>query len=134
MATFVKGKVFEPKALVDYAEGSVVSRELEHNEAGSITVFSFDKGQELSEHQAPFDALIQVIDGEMTFVLEDETLHLQTGEALVIPAGARHAEVVLAVGHRTQRADAARAESALRPDVLQGYILVLGSGHTHARE
>lgn len=45
MATFVKGKVFEPKALVDYAEGSVVSRELEHNEAGSITVFSFDKGQ-----------------------------------------------------------------------------------------
>ena len=90
MATFVKGKVFEPKALVDYAEGSVVSRELEHNEAGSITVFSFDKGQELSEHQAPFDALIQVIDGEMTFVLEDETLHLQTGEALVIPAGARN--------------------------------------------
>lgn len=91
MATFEKGKVFEPKALVDYAEDSVVSRELEHNEAGSITVFSFDKGQGLSEHQAPFDALIQVIDGEMTFVLEDETLHLQTGEALVIPAGARHA-------------------------------------------
>ena len=58
MATFEKGKVFEPKALVDYAEGSVVSRELEHNEAGSITVFSFDKGQGLSEHQAPFDALI----------------------------------------------------------------------------
>lgn len=91
MATFEKGKVFEPKALVDYAEGSVVSRELEHNEAGSITVFSFDKGQGLSEHQAPFDALIQVIDGKMTFVLEDETLHLQTGESLVIPAGARHA-------------------------------------------
>ena len=91
MATFEKGKVFVPKALVDYAEGSVVSRELEHNEAGSITVFSFDKGQGLSEHQAPFDALIQVIEGEMTLVLEGEPLHLHTGEALVIPAGARHA-------------------------------------------
>ena len=91
MATFEKGKVFEPKALVDYAEGSVVSRELEHNEAGSITVFSFDKGQGLSEHQAPFDALIQVIDGEMVFILEGEELHVAAGQALMIPAGARHA-------------------------------------------
>lgn len=91
MATFEKGKVFAAQALVDYAEGSVVSRELVHNEAGSITVFSFDKGQELSEHTAPFDALIQVLDGEMIFILEDEPLRLHAGEALVIPAGARHA-------------------------------------------
>ena len=91
MATFEKGKVFDPKALVAYAEGSVVSRELLHNDAGSITVFSFDKGQALSEHTAPFNALLQVIDGEMTFILEDEPLHLHAGEALMIPAGARHA-------------------------------------------
>ena len=66
---------------------------------------------------------------------EAHVLHLLAGDIAVFGyAGARHAEVVLAVGHRTQRADAARAESALRPDVLQGYILVLGSGHTHARE
>lgn len=51
MAKFEKAKVFVPVATVDYAEGSVVSRELLHNDAGSITVFSFDKGQGLSEHQ-----------------------------------------------------------------------------------
>ncbi|MGI6232807.1 MAG: cupin domain-containing protein [Prevotella sp.] len=91
MAKFEKGKVFTPDALVAYAEGSVISRELLHNEAGSITVFSFDAGQRLSEHQAPYDALLQVIDGEMVFILEGEELHVAAGQALVIPAGARHA-------------------------------------------
>lgn len=91
MAKFEKGKVFVPKAVVDYAEGSVVSRELLHNDAGSITVFAFDKGQGLSEHQAPYDALLQVLDGEMTFILEGQELHLHAGEALMIPSGAHHA-------------------------------------------
>lgn len=91
MAKFEKGIVFEPEAIVDYAEGSVVSRELIHNDAGSITVFAFDKGQGLSEHQAPYDALVQVLDGEMNFVLENANLTIGQGQALVIPAGARHA-------------------------------------------
>lgn len=91
MAKFEKGIVFEPEAIVDYAEGSVVSRELIHNDAGSITVFSFDEGQSLSEHQAPFDALVQVLNGVMTFILEGEKLTIRAGQALVIPAGARHA-------------------------------------------
>ena len=82
---------FEPKALVAVAEGSVVSRELLHNDAGSITVFAFDKGQGLSEHQAPYEALLQVLEGEMVFILEGEELHIPAGQALVIPAGARHA-------------------------------------------
>ncbi len=89
--TFEKGKIFEPKALVAVAEGSVVSRELVHNDAGSITVFAFDKGQGLSEHQAPYEALLQVLEGEMVFILEGEELHIPAGQALVIPAGARHA-------------------------------------------
>lgn len=91
MSKFEKGIIFEPQAVTDYAEGSVVSRELLHNDAGSITVFSFDEGQGLSEHQAPYDALVQVLDGQMHFILEGTDLTITEGQALVIPAGARHA-------------------------------------------
>lgn len=58
---FEKGKVFVASELVDYVEGGVISKELVHNNAGSVTLFSFDAGQSLSEHLAPFDALIQVV-------------------------------------------------------------------------
>ena len=82
MAKFEKGKVFEQHELVNYVDGGVVSKELIHNVSGSVTLFSFDAGQGLSEHFAPFDALVQVIDGEMELI--------KTGEAFVIPSGARH--------------------------------------------
>ena len=65
MAKLEKGTVFPAKEVIDYADGGVVSKELVHNNAGSVTLFSFDAGQGLSEHSAPFDALIQVIDGKM---------------------------------------------------------------------
>ena len=61
MAKLEKGTVFPAKEVIDYADGGVVSKELVHNNAGSVTLFSFDAGQGLSEHSAPFDALIQVI-------------------------------------------------------------------------
>ena len=57
---FEKGKIFNANELVNYTEGGVVSKELIHNNAGSVTLFSFDAGQGLSQHTAPFDAFIQV--------------------------------------------------------------------------
>ncbi len=85
-----KGKVFNENEAIDYAEGGVVSKELIHNASGSVTLFSFDAGQGLSEHFAPYDALIQVIDGEMELNVEDTKYVIKTGEAFVIPSGARH--------------------------------------------
>lgn len=90
MAKFEKGKVFNVYALIGYADGGVVSKELIHNPSGSVTLFSFDAGQGLSEHTAPYDALIQVIDGEMELTVEDVKHVISRGEAFVIPAGARH--------------------------------------------
>lgn len=87
---FEKGKVFSSNELVDYAEGGVVSREIIHNDAGSVTLFSFDAGQGLSEHTAPFDALIQVTDGEMELTVEGVKHVIKAGEAFVIPSGSHH--------------------------------------------
>ena len=63
MATIEKGKVFKAAEVIDYTNGGVVSKEFIHSNAGTVTLFSFDAGQGLSEHTAPFDALIQVIEG-----------------------------------------------------------------------
>lgn len=87
---FEKGKVFNANALIDYSEGGVVSKELIHNPSGSITLFSFDAGQGLSEHTAPYDALIQVVDGEMELTVEGTKHVIKSGESFVIPSGSRH--------------------------------------------
>lgn len=87
---FEKGKVFVASELVDYADGGVVSKELVHSNAGSVTLFSFDAGQGLSEHIAPFDAFIQVVDGEMLLNVEGTDNHIKAGESFVIPSGAAH--------------------------------------------
>lgn len=90
MAKFEKGKVFDVNEMIDYADGGVISKELIHNDSGSVTLFSFDAGQGLSEHSAPYDALIQVIDGEMELTVEGQKNVIKAGEAFVIPSGARH--------------------------------------------
>jgi quercetin dioxygenase-like cupin family protein len=87
---FEKGKLFIAKDLIDYAEDGVVSKELIHNNAGSITLFSFDAGQGLSQHTAPFDAFIQVVDGEMVLNVEGADHHIKSGDSFIIPSGALH--------------------------------------------
>ena len=87
---FEKGRVFDVARMIDYAEGGVVSKELIHNDAGSVTLFSFDAGQQLSEHTAPFDALLQVVEGEMELSVEGKVNVVKAGQAFVIPNGARH--------------------------------------------
>jgi quercetin dioxygenase-like cupin family protein len=77
--------------LVAYQPGAVVSRMLLKKEAGSVTVFAFDEGQGLSEHTAPFDALVMVLEGQGQFRIEDSNYVLEAGETLVLPAGRPHA-------------------------------------------
>ena len=77
--------------LVDYQDGSVVSREIIKKETGTVTLFAFDEGQGLSEHTAPFDALVYLLDGEAEIVISGKPLRLKEGEIVIMPANQPHA-------------------------------------------
>ena len=77
--------------LVNYQDGSIVSREIIKKSTGSVTIFAFDEGQGLSEHTAPFDALVQVVEGETEIVISSHPHRLQGGEMILMPAGQPHA-------------------------------------------
>ena len=78
-------------AMINYQEGSIVSRELVNRKAGTVTLFAFDEGQGLSEHTAPYDALAYLLDGEAEIVVEGKPHLLKAGEMLIMPAGKPHA-------------------------------------------
>lgn len=86
----LKGKALNLKTLVDYSDGAVVSRTLLKKETGNITLFSFDKGQGLSEHTSPFDAVVEVVDGEGTFVIDGKPQTVKAGEMIIMPANIPH--------------------------------------------
>jgi len=88
---FKKGEVLNFASLVDYSEGGVVSKQILKNDAGNITLFSFDKGQGLTEHTAPFDAVVQVLDGEVEIRIGGEPHTLNKGESIIMPANVPHA-------------------------------------------
>lgn len=77
--------------LVAYQEGSVVSRQVLKKDAGNVTVFAFAAGQGLSEHTAPFDALVHVLDGRATVRIAGVPFELAAGDAIVMPANRPHA-------------------------------------------
>jgi len=77
--------------LVDYQDGSVVSREIINRKTGTVTVFAFDQGQGLSEHTAPFDALVYLLDGQAEIVISGKALQLKEGEMVIMPANHPHA-------------------------------------------
>jgi quercetin dioxygenase-like cupin family protein len=85
------GKVFKLAEMVDYQEGSVVSRTIIDKKAGTCTLFSFDAGQGLSEHKAPFDALVNILDGEAEITLSEKPFNLKTGDIIIMPANEMHA-------------------------------------------
>lgn len=84
------GKIFITQDLVKYQTGAVVSRTLIKKPGGSVTVFAFDAGESLSEHAVPFEALVEVIDGEAEIVLSGKKLTIRFGESLIMPAKAPH--------------------------------------------
>ncbi len=82
--------------LVDYQDGSVISRTIVKKETGTVTLFAFDEGQGLSEHTAPFDALVYVIDGEAEVTVSGESARVRAGELIVLPADEPHALTAVA--------------------------------------
>ena len=85
------GQVAKPVDLVGYQKGSVVSRTIIDKDTGTLTLFAFDEGQGLSEHTAPFDALVHVINGEAEVTISGKPLNLIEGEMVIMPANQPHA-------------------------------------------
>jgi len=93
--------IFDPKSLVarvvnlanlvDYQDGAVVSRTVIDKDKGTVTLFSFDQGQGLSEHTAPFDALVYLLDGEAEVTISKKPFTLHPGDMIIMPANEPHA-------------------------------------------
>ena len=88
---FEKGSPFNLDDAVAYADDSVVSKTLLKKDSGNVTLFSFDRGQGLSEHTAPFDAMVQVIDGKAEVRIGGRAQTVSAGEMIVMPAHVPHA-------------------------------------------
>ncbi len=86
----LKGVPLKAKDLVKYDKGAVVSRTIIEKNTGTVTIFSFDKGQGLSEHTAPFDALVEILDGEAEIFVAGKINKVQAGEFIIMPAGKPH--------------------------------------------
>ncbi len=91
MSTELKGKVFVIEDLIDYQEGSVVSKEIIGKDTGTVTIFAFDKGEGLSEHTAPFDAMVQIVNGKAEIIISGHKNEVNAGEMIIMPAGDPHA-------------------------------------------
>ena len=87
----LEAKATQLTDLIDYQDDSVVSRTLIDKGAGTITLFAFDEGQGLSEHTAPYDAMVHVIEGDVKVTIGGKTIIVKQGEVIVMPANQRHA-------------------------------------------
>ena len=90
-ATTLKGIPFNLEKHIEYADGSVVSKTLIKKDIGNITLFAFDAKQGLSEHTAPFDAVVYILDGQAQITVGDKTSTVTAGEMLIMPANIAHA-------------------------------------------
>lgn len=86
----LSGQAINPSSLINYQTGSVVSREIIKKPNGNITVFAFDEGEGLSEHTAPFDAVVHVLEGEAEINLSGKSNFLKEGDMIIMPAGEPH--------------------------------------------
>ena len=84
-------KVLDMARLVEYQTGSVVSRAVIQKKTGTVTLFAFDEGQGLSEHTAPFDALVCILDGQAEIIISGKSHMLKQGEMIIMPADEPHA-------------------------------------------
>ena len=91
MSTAPKAEILNLAEMVSYQTGSVVSRQITKAEAGNVTLFAFDEGQELSEHTAPFDALVHVLEGGAEIIISGKSYPLKAGDVIIMPADQPHA-------------------------------------------
>ncbi len=91
MSDVAKAEAFSAVDGVAYQDSGVVSRTIINNDAGSVTYFAFDKGEGLSEHSAPYDALVHVLDGTVDIVIGGVSSVLEAGDAIIMPANIGHA-------------------------------------------
>lgn len=87
----IHSSVFNFAKKVDYSSDGIVSKRIIQKQIGNISLFAFDKGQELSEHSAPFDALIQVLEGSALIILDKKPYDVPAGESIIMPANIPHA-------------------------------------------
>ena len=88
-----KAEILNIADLAAYQENAVVSSQVLRAESGNVTLFAFDKGQELSEHSTPFDALVQILDGEAEIIISGKSFAVNAGESIILPADKPHAVV-----------------------------------------
>ena len=88
---FETAQVFRFETKVDYSEGGIVSKRVIDRPTGNVSLFAFDKGQRLSEHTAPFDAMLQVVEGKAEIVINNVPYKVQAGESIIMPANITHA-------------------------------------------
>lgn len=91
MGEFETSKIYQLAGSVTYAAGSVVSKMISRKESGNITLFAFDRDQGLSEHSAPYDAFVQIAEGNGRIVIDKKAFDLGPGEFIVMPANVPHA-------------------------------------------
>ena len=87
---FKKAHIFKFEEEVEYSGGSIVSKNVMKNPAGNVSLFSFDKNEGLSEHTAPFDAMVQVIDGQVEIKIGGQPYKVSKGETIIMPANISH--------------------------------------------
>src|SRR5512138_2738613 len=91
----LQGKPIHLTELLNYQKDAVVSREIIRKETGTVTIFAFDKGEGLSEHTAPFDAMVQIVDGKAEITISGNKNILEKGDMIIMPANEPHALTAL---------------------------------------
>jgi len=95
MVKDVVNKVIAIENFIDYKEGSIISREIIKKEVGTVTIFAFDKGEGLSTHSAPFDAMVQVVDGKVAITISGKENILKKGDLIIMPANEPHGLIAI---------------------------------------
>ncbi len=90
-AKLLQAEAIRLENLIEYSSNSIVSREIVKTKTGTLTLFAFDAGQGLSEHSAPFDAIVQVLDGEAEIIICGKSIVTKAGETVLMPANVPHA-------------------------------------------
>lgn len=88
---FEKGSIIDLKQQISYSKGGIISKQILKSETGNITLFSFDIGQGLSEHTAPFDAMVQILEGKVLINIGGNPFNLVEGQTIIMPAKISHA-------------------------------------------